>query len=93
MKNLRLVVMKFAGATLLGRDWFQQLRLTGTKSASLSSESFATAKVETLLKEYQSLFKDELGSVQSQKVTLHGDVFNALKGHCAHILKVCHTLI
>ena len=66
--RLVLVVVAGSGPSLFGRNWLKYLQLDWKCIATVKSPPAGTLK--NLLHEYDSLFKDELGTVTSHKATL-----------------------
>ena len=67
-KRLTLYVTKGDGPCLLGREWMKSIRLNW-KTIGLASLD-TTPEVETLLKEYNEIFRDELGTMNSIQASL-----------------------
>ena len=67
-KPLALVVVSGDGPSLFGRNWLKYIRLDWHRIATVRTKP---QQLQTLLQEYQSLFKDELGTVQPYRATLH----------------------
>ena len=59
--DLPLLVVQGVGPALLGRDWLQHIRLDWARIAYSTTSASALPSV---LKRYQDLFKDELGTVK-----------------------------
>ena len=59
--DLPLLVVRGVGPALLGRDWLQHIRLDWARIAYSTTSPSA---LPSLLKRYQDLFKDELGTVK-----------------------------
>ena len=65
---LVLVVVAGDGPSLFGRNWLKYIRLDWSRIATVRARSHG---LQTLLQTHESLFKEELGTVQPQKATLH----------------------
>ena len=65
---LKLVVVNGAGPNLFGRNWLKYIRLDWHRIATVQPGSQG---VQALLQQHSNLFKDELGTVNSYKATLH----------------------
>ena len=65
---LVLVVVAGDGPSLFGRNWLKYIRLNWSRIATVRAKA---PGVQTLLQKHESLFSDELGTVQPQKATLH----------------------
>ncbi len=65
---LVLVVVAGHGPSLFGRNWLKYLQLDWHRIETITMQSDG---LEALLKKHDQLFKDELGTVQPQKATLH----------------------
>ena len=61
-KDLPLLVVRAVGPALLGRDWLQHIRLDWAKIAYSTVASSSALSI--LLKRYQDLFRDELGTAK-----------------------------
>ena len=70
-EQLTVTVVEGDGPSLLGRDWLKHLRLNWAQISHVQD----SAQVEDLLKEFDELFQDELGTVENftAKLTLKGD--------------------
>ncbi|KRZ10956.1 Uncharacterized protein T11_18511 [Trichinella zimbabwensis] len=66
--NLSLLVVKGVGASLLGRNWFDALGITITGVHHIMEK-----QPESILQEYQELFKEELGTYRGPAVTVETD--------------------
>ena len=66
-KRLRLIIVAGMGASLMGRDRLQYLKLDWH---SIHQTISATSDLHSLLTKYSNLFKDELGTVTTYKATL-----------------------
>ena len=67
-KPLALVVVSGDGPNLFGRNWLKYIRLEWHRIATVRTKP---QQLQTLLQEHQSLFKNELGTVQPYRATLH----------------------
>ena len=65
---LKLVGVKGAGPNLFGRNWLKYIQLDSHRIATVQPGSQG---VQALLQQCSNLFKDELGTVNSYKATLH----------------------
>ena len=65
---LKLVVVNGAGPNLFGRNWLKYIRLDWHRIATVQPGSQG---VQALWQQHSNLFKDELGTVNSYKATLH----------------------
>lgn len=70
-QELNLVVVKGNGPTLLGRNWLKHFRLDWNGIKSVISQQ--NNHLNVLLKEYQDLFTDELGTIKPFKARLAVD--------------------
>ena len=61
--NLPLVVVPGDGPTLFGRNWLKHIQLNWKKIGNVVLSSGTTQELSRLLKEYQEIFSDELGTV------------------------------
>ena len=68
-EKLVLVVVGGDGPSLFGRNWLRYLRLDWNKIASIRSAQLSPLKL--LMQQHQSLFADELGTVDPYKATLN----------------------
>lgn len=70
-EQLTVTVVEGDGPSLLGRDWLKHLRLNWAQISHVQD----SAQVEDLLKEFDELFQDELGTVENftAKLILKGD--------------------
>ena len=66
--KLVLVVVEGNGPSLFGRNWLKYLRLNWSNIAVVRSTKL---KLHTLLHLHESLFKDELGTIEPYQATLH----------------------
>ena len=66
-KDLSLVIVKENGPALLGRDWLAHIRLDWPY---LAYQSRSSLQLEELLQKYEEVFREELGTVKSVRVTL-----------------------
>ena len=69
-KDLVLVVVAGSGPVLLGRNWLQEIRLDWKKIGSLAVNHNSFNTLESVLKRYSAVFKDELGGIHPQKAKL-----------------------
>ena len=60
-KQLKLLVVRGDGPSLLGRDWLMELRLEWREIRVLRS---AMASLDAMLERHRDVFKDELGKIQ-----------------------------
>ena len=67
--HLPLLVVKGDGPSLLGRNWLTSLRLNWQEIFSVRTKQC----LESLLKQYEGVFKDELGTLKGVKAKLHVD--------------------
>ena len=68
MVPLILVVVAGEGPSLFGRNWLKYIQLDWKRIATVHIKS---PNLEMLLQKYEDLFKEELGTIQPQKATLH----------------------
>ncbi len=66
--QLPLIVVDGNGPNLMGRNWLKQIQLNWQRIATVRNDS---SSLKTLLKQHDALFKDELGTIQPHKATLH----------------------
>ena len=66
-KQLVLTIVKGDGPSLLGRDWLKHLQLDWQRIAKVDS----TNKLENLLQDYEEIFKEGTGTVNSYQASLH----------------------
>ena len=67
--QLPLLVVKGKGPSLLGRNWLTNLRLNWQEIFSVRVKQ----SLESLLKQHEGVFKDELGTLKGMKAKLHVD--------------------
>ena len=67
--HLPLLVVKGNGPSLLGRNWLTKLRLNWQEIFSVRTNH----SLESLLKQYEGVFKDELGTLKGIEAKLHVD--------------------
>ena len=67
--HLPLLVVKGNGPSLLGRNWLTKLRLYWQEIFSVRTNH----SLESLLKRYEGVFKDELGTLKGIEAKLHVD--------------------
>lgn len=65
--KLMVTVVDGDGPSLLGRDWLKYIRLDWTQISNVQ----CSTQLDDLLKEYDRLFQEELGTVQNFKASLH----------------------
>ena len=68
-RKLTLYVTKGDGPCLLGREWLRSIQLDW-KTIGLTILDTASTQVELLLKEYNEIFRDELGTMNSIQASL-----------------------
>ena len=68
-KKLTLYVTKGEGPTLLGREWLRSIQLDW-KTIGLAALDSSHARLEALLKDYNEIFQDELGTMKSIRASL-----------------------
>ena len=68
---LPIVVTSGSGPTLLGRNWLQHIPLNWPKLFQIILK--VDDKLSQLLQFFSDVFKDELGTLQGQKVSIHID--------------------
>ena len=71
--ELELFVVKGRGPSLLGRDWLSKIRLNWTDVHRMYSPSAHNAPLDSVLDKYNTLSRDELGSIQDVTATRHID--------------------
>ena len=67
--HLPLLVVKGNGPSLLGRNWLTKLRLNWQEIFSVRTNH----SLESLLKQHEGVFKDELGTLKGIEAKLHVD--------------------
>ena len=68
--GLPLIVVAGDGPSLFGRNWLKHVQLNWKKIGTVVLSSDTTQKLSRLLKEYQEIFSDELGTVQNFQAEL-----------------------
>ncbi len=68
-KKLTLYVTKGDGPCLMGREWLRSIRLDW-KTIGLAILDTSHTRVESLLKSYSEIFRDELGTMKSIQASL-----------------------
>ena len=68
-KKMTLYVTKRDGPCLLGREWLRSIRLDW-KTIGLAILDTTHTQVKSLLKEYDEIFRDELGTMNSIRASL-----------------------
>ena len=66
--QLPLIVVTGNGPNLFGRNWLKYIRLNWQRIATVRNLSLG---LKELLDRHDTLFKDELGTIQPQQATLH----------------------
>ena len=69
-QQMPLIVVNGKGLTLLGCDWLKSMQLDWRKILNLNPDTEAK-ELETLLHNYSTAFKDDLGTIKSHWATLH----------------------
>ena len=71
--SLPLVVIKGDGISLLGRNWLEQIKLDWHEIAKINgiTKPSYQKKLDDLLKQYEEIFRDELGKCKQIKAKLH----------------------
>ena len=69
-KSLELIVIAGAGTSLLGRNWLQHLRLDWQNIFSVRVEDDRTGRLQAAFKQYEEIFREELGTVRGINATL-----------------------
>ena len=71
--SLPLVVVKGEGISLLGRNWLEEIRLDWNEVAKINgiTKPPHQQKLDDLLKQYEEIFKNELGQCKLIKAKLH----------------------
>ena len=65
--SLPLVVVKGDGASLFGRNWLEHIKFNWSAIHSVSN----TQDIEDILKNYQQLFRKELGTLKGMEAQIH----------------------
>ena len=68
--DLPLVVVAGDGPSLFGRNWLKHIQLNWKKIGTVVLSSGTTQELSCLLKEYQDIFSDELGIIQTFQAEL-----------------------
>ena len=79
-KTLPILVIKGNGPNLMGHDWLAKFQLDWQNIFQLHSLS----KIDKLLTKFESIFKDELGTVKDIKVHIQLNPNSEPKFHKAH---------
>ncbi len=66
--QLPLIVVNGNGPDLMGRNWLKHIQLNWQRIATVRNDS---SSLKTLLKQHDTLFKEELGTIHPHKATLH----------------------
>ena len=71
--TLPLVVVKGDGISLLGRNWLEGIKLDWNEVAKINGLTRPPhhEKLDDLLKQYEDIFRDELGQCKQIKAKLH----------------------
>ena len=82
--SLPLVVIKGDGISLLGRNWLEQIKLDWHEIAKINgiTKPSYQKKLDDLLKQYEEIFRDELGKCKQIKAKLHVKPNTVPKFYC-----------
>lgn len=69
-RTVKLVVTVGNSPSLLGRDWLEKVKLNWEIIGRIKMQENRKKKLETLLKENEEIFRDELGTMKNVKAKL-----------------------
>ena len=70
-QNLKLLVVRGSGPSLMGRDWLKVIKLDWKTVGKVSTSENLESRVEALKEKYKEVFSEELGTITPLKAQLN----------------------